>query len=91
MANTISERDQILINYAKISGAFYFAANKYMACRTDKNLLEAQNWINRVLNNALPVVEDYCKKHSDEENVDSLLSIAKADSECMRRLFENLK
>lgn len=91
MANTITERDQILINYAKISGAFYFAANKYMACRSDENLLEAQNWINRILNNALPVVEDYCKNHSCEKDINSFLAIAKADSECMSRLFANLK
>lgn len=91
MANIISERDQILINYAKISGAFYFAANKFMANKTDENLLEAQIWINRVINTALPMVVEYCNKHQDEENIDSLLAIAKADSECMSKLFANLK
>lgn len=91
MNTKIAERDQVLINYAKVSGAFYFAANKFMACRTQENLLEAQTWFNKIMNVALPVVEDYCQKHKAEKEIESLLSIAKADAECMHALFINLK
>lgn len=75
------------MNYAKASGAFYAAANKYNANKTDTNWIEVTSRINHLLNSAYPEVEDYCKKHVGEEGIDSLHAIAKADRDAMERLF----
>lgn len=87
----MKDRDQKLVNYAKASGAFYAAANKYNANKTNANMLEATNWINDLLNRAYPEIENYCKVHAGEDGIDSLLAIAKADRDAMEKLFVSLK
>ena len=55
----MTERDQILVEYAKASGAFYFAAHKFCANRTNENMLEAQNYFNNLMNREFPIVQQY--------------------------------
>lgn len=86
----MEERDDVLINYAKASGAFQYAANRFLRNRDMKDFLEAQSCINNLINRELPKVEDYCNQHAGEEGIDSLLEIAKADYNAMHMIFKNL-
>lgn len=87
----MSERDEILKNYAKASGAFLYAVNVYMANKTDKHFEEVQTLINRLVNVELPNVIQYCNQHVHDKDIDSLLEITKTDCEAMEKIFSRLK
>lgn len=87
----MSERDQILVEYAKASGAFYFAAHKFCANRTKENMLEAQNFYNNLMNREFPKVQQYYNNHKGEADAESLFEIADADYKNMSAFFVNLK
>lgn len=87
----MTERDNVLMKYAKASGAFEYAVNKFNKNKTEQNLLEAQSRINNLINRELPAVTDYCKQHAGEDDIDSLLAIATTDCRTMQNIFKNLK
>lgn len=86
----MSERDQILTNYAKASGAFQYAANVCKRNRNEKNLQEAKQLIDKLVNEDFRNVEEYCIQHKNDKDIDSLLAIAKADCDTMKTLCESL-
>lgn len=87
----MTERDQILVEYAKASGAFYFAAHIFCANRTNENMLEAQNYFNNLMNREFPKVQQYYNNHKGESDAESLFEIADTDFKNMTAYFVNLK
>ena len=87
----MTERDSVLIKYAKASGAFEYAVHKFNKNKTEQNLQEAQSRINDLINRELPTVKNYCQQHAGEEGIDSLLNIADTDCKTMQNVFKSLK
>ena len=87
----MTERDSVLMKYAKASGAFEYAVHKFNKNKTEQNLQEAQCKINDLINRELPAVKEYCQQHLGEEGIDSLLFIADTDCKTMQNVFQHLK
>lgn len=87
----MSERDQLLVEYAKASGAFYFAAHKFSANRTNENMAEAQSYFNNLMNREFPKVQQYYNNHKGEADAESLFEIVETDFKNMSSFFVNLK
>lgn len=84
-------RDQILVDFAKASGAFYYAANQFCANRNDENMLEAQNYYNNLTNREFPRVQLYYNNHKEEASAESLYEIVERDFKDATVLFTNLR
>lgn len=87
----MSERDQLLVEYAKASGAFFFAAQKYCANKTKENMVEAQSFFNNLMNREFPKVQQYYNNHKGEADAESLYEIVETDFKNMSAFFVNFK
>lgn len=86
----MSERYEVLTNYAKASGNFEYAANAYKRDRSEEKLSEAKRLIDDLVNTEFPKVRDYCNQHKNDKDIDSLLAIATADCAAMQELYKGL-
>ena len=65
--------------------------SKYLQNKDMKKFQEVQCCINNLINHELPKVENYCKQNVDEDGLESLLEIARADCKSMHMIFKNLR
>lgn len=80
-----------LKDYAKASGAFEYAANRYLANKQTQSLREEVNATINYLNNvAFPKIEKLYNENPNDKDAISVYEIACKDRMLMLNIFNNL-